>query len=329
MKTSVLFSILILAASLTFGQTLSGAAATYEKSFNSSIAKLKATDPVASKGAYESALSQAESSLKQLQKAAPDYNTSKHESELATYKKAIQSQGTGGSPMEKMLEQDMAAVRKASAANDAYMLPNSIAKARRTLASMKRNDPAFDASSYESELNKFESGSAERAATTEKTNADVRGFVQQYHSAFDLVMCQKCWVMDPEPDIAKSDAKLQQLVDGMNKVANSESGQQAKNSQSGPINDDLIPDLEEEVGQNSTELQYIQEAIDNSYKKYKTAEAYYRLMDKAFAQGSATMIEQIDARNTVTQARLLANIRKYETFIGWAEYRREIAEAYQ
>lgn len=71
------------------------------------------------------------------------------------------------------------------------------------------------------------------------------------------------------------------------------------------------------------------ESWKSALRQVEAAEAYYRLMDKAFAQGSATLIEQIDARNTVTQARLLANIRKYETLIGWAEYRREIAEAYQ
>lgn len=71
-------------------------------------------------------------------------------------------------------------------------------------------------------------------------------------------------------------------------------------------------------------------AVFDSWKgalrQVEAAEAYFRLMERAFAQGASSLIEYIDARNQVTQARLLANIRKYETFIGWAEYRREIAE---
>lgn len=278
MKTSVFFFLLLLTASLTFGQTLSGAAATYEKNFNSSIAKLKSTDPVASKGAYESALGQAEAALKQLQKAAPDYNTSKHQSELETYKKAAQPQGSAGSPLVKMLDQDMTAVRKASASNDAYLLPNSIAKARRTIASIKKNDPSFDASKYESELNELEGASVAKEQNLERSRLESDNFERQYQNAFGNVIGRTGWVMDPEPDIAKADAKLQKMIDGMNAVANSEAGQKAKDSDDPQIKGNLIPHLEEQVGKNSIELQYLQEDIDNSYKKYKTAEAYYKLL---------------------------------------------------
>lgn len=64
-------------------------------------------------------------------------------------------------------------------------------------------------------------------------------------------------------------------------------------------------------------------------RQAEAAEAYFRLIDKGYAQGSFSLIEHIDARNQLTQARLLANIRKYETFIGWAQYRRETAEAFE
>ncbi len=68
------------------------------------------------------------------------------------------------------------------------------------------------------------------------------------------------------------------------------------------------------------------ESWRSALRQVEAAEAYFRLMERAFAQGATSLIEFIDARNQVTQARILANIRKYETFIGWAEYRREIAE---
>lgn len=71
------------------------------------------------------------------------------------------------------------------------------------------------------------------------------------------------------------------------------------------------------------------DAWQSALRQVEAAEAYYRLVDKGYAQGSFSLIEHIDARNQVTQARLLANIRKYETFMGWAEYRREIAEHVQ
>ena len=61
----------------------------------------------------------------------------------------------------------------------------------------------------------------------------------------------------------------------------------------------------------------------------QAADAYFRLVDKGYVQGSFSMIEHIDARNQVTQANLRRNIRKYETLIGWAEYRREIAQSFE
>lgn len=71
------------------------------------------------------------------------------------------------------------------------------------------------------------------------------------------------------------------------------------------------------------------EAWKSSERQVEAADAYFRLVDKAYGQGAITMIEHIDARTQVTQANLLRNIRKYETLIGWAEYRREIAESFE
>jgi outer membrane protein len=67
----------------------------------------------------------------------------------------------------------------------------------------------------------------------------------------------------------------------------------------------------------------------STQRQIDAAEAYFRLVDKGYGQGSFSLIEHIDARNQVTQARLLANIRKYETLIGLAEYQREIAQSFE
>lgn len=71
------------------------------------------------------------------------------------------------------------------------------------------------------------------------------------------------------------------------------------------------------------------EAWKSALRQTEAAEAYFRLVDKGYGQGSFSLIEQIDARNQVTQARLLANIRKYETLIGLAEYQRETAQSFE
>ena len=71
------------------------------------------------------------------------------------------------------------------------------------------------------------------------------------------------------------------------------------------------------------------ESWKSTERQVQAADAYFRLVDKGFAQGAFSMIEHIDARNQVTQANLLRNIRKYETLIGWAEYRREIAQSFE
>jgi outer membrane protein len=71
------------------------------------------------------------------------------------------------------------------------------------------------------------------------------------------------------------------------------------------------------------------ESWKSTQRQVDAAEAYFRLVDKGYVQGSFSMIEHVDARNQVTQANLLRNIRKYETLIGWAEYRREIAQSFE
>lgn len=78
---------------------------------------------------------------------------------------------------------------------------------------------------------------------------------------------------------------------------------------------------------NSTLAAY--NAWKSTQRQIEAAEAYFRLVDKGYSQGSFSLIEHIDARNQVTQARLLANIRKYETLIGLAEYQREIAQSFE
>ncbi len=78
---------------------------------------------------------------------------------------------------------------------------------------------------------------------------------------------------------------------------------------------------------NSTLAAY--EAWKSTERQVQAAESYFRLVDKGYAQGSFSMIEHVDARNQVTQANLLRNIRKYETLIGWSEYRREIAQSFE
>ena len=78
---------------------------------------------------------------------------------------------------------------------------------------------------------------------------------------------------------------------------------------------------------NSTLAAY--EAWKSTQRQVDAAEAYFRLVDKGYLQGAFSMIEHIDARNQVTQANLLRNIRKYETLIGWSEYRREVAQSFE
>jgi outer membrane protein len=85
--------------------------------------------------------------------------------------------------------------------------------------------------------------------------------------------------------------------------------------------------LATQTRRNSTLAAFV--AWKSALRQTEAAEAYFRLVEKGYAQGAYSLIEQIDARNQVTQARLLANIRKYETFIGLAEYQREIAQSFE
>jgi outer membrane protein TolC len=78
---------------------------------------------------------------------------------------------------------------------------------------------------------------------------------------------------------------------------------------------------------NSTLAAY--SAWKSSLRQVEAAEAYQRLVEKGAAQGTFSLIEQIDARNNLTQAQLLSNIRKYETFINWAQYKRETAQNFE
>lgn len=61
----------------------------------------------------------------------------------------------------------------------------------------------------------------------------------------------------------------------------------------------------------------------SALKQLKTAEAYNKLIEKGYKEGANSFIETVDARNQLTSAKLLANIKKYAAHIAKAKFERE------
>jgi outer membrane protein TolC len=72
------------------------------------------------------------------------------------------------------------------------------------------------------------------------------------------------------------------------------------------------------------EVKTLLAALQSAEKKLVSATAYLNLVDKAFRDGSQSLLEYIDARNQYTQAALLKNISSYKLQVALAQLERQL-----
>ncbi len=72
------------------------------------------------------------------------------------------------------------------------------------------------------------------------------------------------------------------------------------------------------------EVKTLLAALQSSEKKLVSASAYLKLVDKAFKDGSQSLLEYIDARNQYTQAALQKNISAYKLQMALAQLERQL-----
>ncbi|MDP4656076.1 MAG: TolC family protein [Algoriphagus sp.] len=72
------------------------------------------------------------------------------------------------------------------------------------------------------------------------------------------------------------------------------------------------------------EVKTLLAALQSAEKKLISATAYLNLVDKAFKDGSQSLLEYIDARNQYTQAALLKNISSYKLQMSLAQLERQL-----
>jgi outer membrane protein len=63
----------------------------------------------------------------------------------------------------------------------------------------------------------------------------------------------------------------------------------------------------------------------SAQQRLKSAESYFRLIDKGYNEGINSLIEFIDARNQLTSAKLQVNLNAYKIFVAYADFERESA----
>lgn len=73
------------------------------------------------------------------------------------------------------------------------------------------------------------------------------------------------------------------------------------------------------------EVKTLLAALQSSEKKLVSASAYLKLVDKAFKDGSQSLLEFIDARNQYTQAALQKNISAYKLQMALAQLERQLS----
>jgi outer membrane protein TolC len=63
----------------------------------------------------------------------------------------------------------------------------------------------------------------------------------------------------------------------------------------------------------------------SSQKQLEAAQAYQRLIERGYKEGSNTFIETVDARNQLTQSELLLSVNQFKVLIAAAALERETA----
>jgi outer membrane protein TolC len=82
-------------------------------------------------------------------------------------------------------------------------------------------------------------------------------------------------------------------------------------------------DLSGNVARNN--LVSVYQTFLSSQKQLEAAQAYQRLIERGYREGTNTFIETIDARNQLTQSQLLVSVNQYKVLIAAANLERETA----
>jgi outer membrane protein len=82
-------------------------------------------------------------------------------------------------------------------------------------------------------------------------------------------------------------------------------------------------DLSGSVARNNLVSAY--QTFLSSQKQLEAAQAYQRLIERGYREGSNTFIETVDARNQLTQSQLLVSVNQYKVLIAAAGLERETA----
>jgi len=82
-------------------------------------------------------------------------------------------------------------------------------------------------------------------------------------------------------------------------------------------------DLSGNVARNN--LVSVYQSYLSSQKQLEAAQAYQRLIERGYREGTNTFIETVDARNQLTQSQLLVSVNQYKVLIAAANLERETA----
>ncbi len=284
-------------------QALSSGAAQYEKTFWASINKAKGLDYQVSQGAYENAVTQATNNLKQLKKAAPDYNVEKHEAELQKVTAVIQTAKSELALSQdlKVLDSKMELVRKGYKEDDpslGYLVDN----ARYQVEILLKRSPNYDASAYKKELDTMEKEADSRQASEKQSLDDAGTFLEEYKKAF-IGLSTFSHVIETgteETEKQERPKKIASLVEKMNSFVNSDIGKKAETIDSEYFKREIKSELDNEIGRNAGELQthkkwalegHRKSEILGAYFKLKAIEAYWNGQSRLFPSNSAVKAE--------------------------------------
>jgi outer membrane protein TolC len=75
----------------------------------------------------------------------------------------------------------------------------------------------------------------------------------------------------------------------------------------------------------TNKLQTTMQNYQAAHEQLKTAESYFKLIDKGYKEGVNSLIEFLDARNQLTSSQLQLNLRQLEVLTAEAQVERETA----
>lgn len=293
MKTVFLLLFLAFIGLVGHAQALTGAAATYDKSFWTAINKANGLDFTINRTTYENTITQATTNLKQLRKVAPDLKVEKHEAALEAAKARMESQADAmGLEIDlENMNKRMAEIKQMRQVPVAYQEDIAM-RIQREVASFKQNHPTYDASQFQKESDDFVAYLANKNKNEDQARNDANDFRAEYDKAFSGLRSFDGNVQTGNEDAGriKNQEQLTKLEAQVTQFLATDLAKKAESLHSAYIDNNILAALTKQAANNDTQINENKKRVMEAYKKEDNWAGYDNLRALAiFWEGNSKL----------------------------------------